>query len=449
MSSEGCAAGGSPYTMDGWWERFVVVVPWVLLVPTTIVVATTQGTEDRNVTLVLAGTAALLVLFAHTLVGYARRRRPAHALGYFVGLIAVCCALMAHETLFLMFTITAFFHAMALRPRWMSFVGVGIASTALHTATMGLPGISDSDMPFLYHLLVYVGVIGIQTVAIGAGLVAGERGAEQYQERQAMVAKLEAALEENAGLHAQLLAQVREAGVLDERQRMAREIHDTLAQGLTGIVTQVQAAQRSAAHPEVAQPHMDKALRLARESLSEARRSVQALRPPQLEESHLPDALADLARDWDGEDNPSPDVEVTGEPVALSPVIEVALFRVAQEALTNVAKHARASRVGVTLSYLDHVVLLDVRDDGTGQAQDSDTGFGLSSMRQRIRGIGGTLQIESEPGEGTAVSAAAPAIPLAAAHPGRDATTDPVAEAGTPTDLPAGPELPTELVAGR
>jgi signal transduction histidine kinase len=92
--------------------------------------------------------------------------------------------------------------------------------------------------------------------------------------------------------------------------------------------------------------------------------------------------------------------------------VEVALFRVAQEALNNVAKHAKASRVGLTLSYMDDVVLLDVRDDGIGfEPGVTGGGFGLSSMRQRLLRVAGSLAIESSPGEGTAVNASVPALP--------------------------------------
>jgi signal transduction histidine kinase len=106
--------------------------------------------------------------------------------------------------------------------------------------------------------------------------------------------------------------------------------------------------------------------------------------------------------------------EVTGTPVALSPDVETTLFRVAQEALANVAKHARASRTALTLSYTDELLLLDIRDDGAGfDPQKPADGFGLDGMRQRVRGAGGTLEIESEPGHGTAIAAAVPAIPAA------------------------------------
>jgi signal transduction histidine kinase len=119
------------------------------------------------------------------------------------------------------------------------------------------------------------------------------------------------------------------------------------------------------------------------------------------------------------------EVETTGDARALHPEVEVTLLRVAQEALANVAKHAGASRAGVTLSYMEDVVSLDVRDDGAGflppsrsaaptasNGNQAGGGFGLIAMRQRVDRLAGQLEIESEPGTGTAVSASLPAIPL-------------------------------------
>ena len=226
-------------------------------------------------------------------------------------------------------------------------------------------------------------------------------------------AKLEAAMAENAGLHAQLLAQAREAGVLDERQRMAGEIHDTLAQGLTGIVTQLEAA---GARPADWHRHVETATQLARDSLTEARRSVQALRPRSLERAPLPEALAEVVERWSGVTGVPAELTTTGTARPLLPEIEVALLRTAQEALANVGKHANATRVGLTLSYMEDLVTLDVRDDGTGfdpagvPAGTTEGGFGLTAMRERVRRIAGTLAVESEPGAGTAISACAPAI---------------------------------------
>jgi signal transduction histidine kinase len=129
---------------------------------------------------------------------------------------------------------------------------------------------------------------------------------------------------------------------------MAREIHDTIAQGLTGIVTQLEAAQQTT-HDAERERRIDNAKRLARDSLAEARRSVQALRPQALENSRLPEALADEVARWSVTSGVAGEVETTGEARALHPEVEVTLLRVAQEALANVAKHASASRAGVTL----------------------------------------------------------------------------------------------------
>jgi signal transduction histidine kinase len=254
----------------------------------------------------------------------------------------------------------------------------------------------------------------------------GRTSEEQNQARKGMIAelaqanqRLEEMMAENTGLQAQLLTQAREAGVGDERQRMAREIHDTLAQGLTGIITQLEAAQQTASEPE-RERRIDNAKRLARDSLAEARRSVQALRPQALEDRKLPDALADEVTRWTATSGVLAEVRTTGEPQALHPEVEVTLLRIAQEALANVAKHAGAARAWITLSYMEDVVTLDVRDDGSGFDQSAaggeqsyaGGGFGLIAMRQRVSRLAGQLEIESEPGAGTAVSASLPAVPL-------------------------------------
>ncbi|GAB3873371.1 hypothetical protein GCM10029964_013510 [Kibdelosporangium lantanae] len=179
------------------------------------------------------------------------------------------------------------------------------------------------------------------------------------------------------------------------------------------MIRQLQAADRVRSQPDQWQHHMDQVRMLARRSLSEARRSVQALRPAPLEESRLPDAIGEMARGWSSMSGVASTFSTTGVVVPLITGIEVALFRVAQEALTNVAKHASATRVGITLSYLEDVVLLDIRDDGVGFSaarRSGDGGYGLGTMRQRMQGVGGTLEIESTPGEGTAIGASVPAI---------------------------------------
>jgi signal transduction histidine kinase len=138
---------------------------------------------------------------------------------------------------------------------------------------------------------------------------AAARRAEMLRQLAEANDKLEAALTENAGLHAQLLVQAREAGVHDERQRMAGEIHDVLAQGLTGIVTQLEAADAAVPGPATGRPAPRRrrtAKRLARDSLAEARRSVQALRPQPLDGAALPEALAEVVDGWSARTGSAP-----------------------------------------------------------------------------------------------------------------------------------------------
>jgi signal transduction histidine kinase len=169
--------------------------------------------------------------------------------------------------------------------------------------------------------------------------------------------------------------------------------------------------------PVVRGRHIDTARGLARESLTEARRSVDALGPRQLADAQLPDAIADMAKRWAETSAVELVLDTTGDPRPLLPELEVVLFRVAQEALANVGKHAAACRVGLTLSYMDDVVVLDVRDDGHGfqpaatPGAVDGSGFGLVAMEQRVRRVAGTFSVESAPGEGTALSASVPAIP--------------------------------------
>jgi signal transduction histidine kinase len=197
---------------------------------------------------------------------------------------------------------------------------------------------------------------------------------------------------------------------------MAREIHDTLAQGLTGIVTQLQAAEQAAARTAGKQPgwqrHVAAATQLARESLTEARRSVDALRPEPLEGCRLSEALSDVAARWSALNGIPVQVTTTGTARPIDPEAEFALLRAAQEALANVARHAHATRVGLTISYMENEVALDVRDDGVGfDPGIVGQGFGLVAMRERIAALSGTLQVESEPDGGTAISACVPTVP--------------------------------------
>ncbi|MBD2103957.1 GAF domain-containing protein [Leptolyngbya sp. FACHB-261] len=198
-----------------------------------------------------------------------------------------------------------------------------------------------------------------------------------------------------------------QATLQEERNRMAREIHDTLAQALTSIILQLEAANRIVQEqPQAAQTHIVRASKFARAGLAEARRSVRALRPGGLEDHNLTDALQRYLHQKTAGTQISAEFQVQGTPRPLPPDLESELLRIAQEATTNVLKHAEATRLDLELSFSGHEVRLCVRDNGKGldlslpRERDS---FGLISMQERAERISGGLTIVSSPGEGTQV----------------------------------------------
>jgi signal transduction histidine kinase len=343
------------------------------------------------------------------------RRRPGVMGVFLAGLIGFGLVMAVRNPWFGFYAPVLYFYAFRIIgwPRELFF----IAGAAVVAGTAQATGL---DLHSWAGLLERAAVVVANIVPMCLLAWIGEITTRYYRGREAALreaqeanARLAAAMAENAALQERLVEQARGAGVLDERARMAREIHDTLAQGLTGIVTQLQAAEHAAGDPDAWRRHHAAATALARESLTEARRSVQELRPEPLETGRLADAIADVAARWSArQDVPAP-VTVTGEARVMRPEAEVTLLRTAQEALANVAKHAgHATRVGLTLSYMDEQVALDVRDDGCGFDPSRGTGgFGLVAMRERVEALSGTLQIESEPGGGTGISACLPAEP--------------------------------------
>lgn len=403
-----------------WTTQKLTGVSFVLLMAATLLAWLTQGTgishQSTAITLSVAGMTALWVLAFRLLSTDYYQRWPSVVL--FVLLIVLSAALVWCSPLYGFFVWTGYlFTVYALPGRW-RIVGAGLVAVVTAGSQSGGWWVLTDGGGMLLFIVLFLLNAGISTtmtwVEIGKMRNARQR-IETIDELAQANARLEEALKENAGLHAQLLVQAHEAGVLDERQRMAGEIHDVLAQGLTGIVTQLEAAE---AQPGERERHLATAKRLARESLTEARRSVQALRPQQLDGAGLPAALGEVVETWSGMNGVRADLITTGTARRLLPEIETTLLRTAQEALANVARHANAGRVGLTLSYMEDMVTLDVRDDGDGFEPEQPRevtesgGFGLSAMRERLSRIAGTLAVESEPGSGTALSACVPAIAI-------------------------------------
>jgi len=220
---------------------------------------------------------------------------------------------------------------------------------------------------------------------------------EQSKERATLITELESSRAEVARLS-------HEAGVAAERARLAGEIHDTLAQGFTSIITLLQAAD-----PALADERLALAVRTARENLAESRALVAALAPAALAAGSLPDAVRRQVTRFAEETGIPATCRLTGDTRALPTVVEVVLLRAAQEALTNVRRHAAAHEVAVLLAFAGDSVRLVVRDDGRGFDVATASGFGVPGMRSRAEQVNGTLTVRSDPETGTLIEVEVPA----------------------------------------
>lgn len=209
-----------------------------------------------------------------------------------------------------------------------------------------------------------------------------------------------------------LAEQARTNALTDERNRLAREIHDTLAQAFTGISLQLEAAKNILVQqPETAKSYLDQARDLTRQGLSEARRSVHALRSQALESESLAKALQKNLTQMTLNTSLQTEFQIQGTPILLEEGLQLNLLRIGQEAITNVLRHAQAQTLTVTLTFMDQEVGLCVTDDGAGfEPQDlaDITGFGLVGIRERTARYQGQVQITSNPGEGTTIEVKMP-----------------------------------------
>ncbi|MDX3634550.1 sensor histidine kinase [Streptomyces europaeiscabiei] len=336
---------------------------------------------------------------------------------YFTLRTALAFALTWLNPFFAIYACLGYFEAARLLSPRAARIGLVVtAVTMAGSQSGGLPPASSMNwVAFGALFLMNAVLVTVITHLEAKEAEKAKERAEKVKERAETITALEKALAENAALHTQLVIQAREAGVADERHRLAAEIHDTIAQGLAGIITQLQVVA-SAADPDVAREHLGRAQALARQSLGEARRSVHNLSPAALEHDTLPVALRKTVAEWSERTGVSARFTVTGTEEPLHEEVAATLLRIAQEALANAADHADAARAGVTLSYMGDEVTLDIRDDGLGfdplavPPRTRIGGFGLDGMRARAQRIAGTLAVESEAGQGTAISARVPLV---------------------------------------
>lgn len=388
------------------WQRWVSI--WHVVFYASLILATAIALltgAAANQAPAMVGLSALLAAWYWLIVVWrppAPARQTRAGLIFLAGALALWFPLAGWSPAYYLVSANFFGFMWALLP-----FGAAIAGNVGLLALILLRGLVTRGEPLAalwgWPLLISLVVLG------WAALLAGWMRSVMHesQKRQQLIEELEATRQDLARAE-------RQAGVLAERQRLAREIHDTLAQDFTSIVLHLEAADAGLpADAEPARTHVARARAAARGGLAEARRLVLALRPEPLEGASLPQALRRVAARWAEETGVAAQVAVTGEPVALHPEAEVTLLRAAQEALTNVRKHAQARQVNITLSYMEDQVALDVQDDGVGFDSSAATaGFGLAAMRQRVEQLGGTVVVESAAGHGATVAVTLPLHPL-------------------------------------
>ena len=383
-----------PAATTGWWQR---MVPWWHGAFAATLTVTAAVTLPLGAPLVVV-VPLLLLAVAYVTLGVPALRRDAqvHGAGY-AGVAAVLLAWTVdlHPAgLLLLICLYPQCFAM-LNP----FRRAALAAVALTVAGYAANAERDGWTRSAVISTIVSGLINV-TVALAIGLFV-DRLLRESDRRATLVTALTAAQQELAD--AQHLA-----GVHAERERLAREIHDTLAQGFTSIVMLARAIEVGLeAHSDV----RDKLALLeetAQANLAEARALVAALPPADLHAGGLLGALR-RATDRCARENGVPaELSVHGTPRTLASSYDVVLLRIAQEALANVAKHSRAQHVTVTMTYGATGASLEVRDDGVGMSSRVPGGFGLSGMRQRVEEAGGQLCVEATAGGGTTVGVVLP-----------------------------------------
>lgn len=323
------------------------------------------------------------------------RSRDRRGLVYLSGAVAVLTASVLASPFAAVLLIVLYTHAFWLLERlWLATVAIAVATTGTGVALAAHVERTNMTSAAILGSSVSTFVLGNSI-----GLLV-RRQAEQVRQRDQLIKDLEDARAELAAAH-------RREGARVERERLARDIHDTLAQGFTSIIMLIQAADAAAdSNLKLAHRQLELAERTARENLAEARSLVNAQQP--LVQSSLDSVIRRLATQFGDVAELDCAVSTGDFNRKLSANEEVAIVRAAQEALANVRKHAQASEVSVTLRSTREGAVLEITDNGCGFQPGLAAGFGLTSMRSRIEEVGGAVAITSAPGKGTRVRVTIP-----------------------------------------
>lgn len=341
--------------------------------------------------------AVALVLVVVRLVWARYATEPARSDAFFWANLLVSGAAIYLSPVFGLPLFLGYVEASHLRGRAQRTAGMIGTAAVISVAQIGGVG-SPIFTPTFYVLFV---IINVAITSLMTGL---DRQRAILTERLAAAnTELLAEQAHSSALRDRLVAQARDAGIQEERSRLSREIHDTVAQDLVAIITHLDAAQHATDDSE-RDHRLAVADSAAREALAEARRAVRALASPRLDDADLPAALAGFARAWEESAGVRALVQVLGSPIDGGHDDD--LLRVAQEALANVARHANAREVAVTLEYSGDAIVLTIADDGEGfDVEGTPRGHGLDGMQERLARIGGSMVLMSEPGVGTTVVA--------------------------------------------
>ncbi|MCO1574608.1 sensor histidine kinase [Crossiella sp. SN42] len=333
------------------------------------------------------------VTLARPLVGRSTATAPGvRAIGYLAGAIALVTALVLASPPAVVLVVVLYTHTFWLLDRlWLATLVIAVATTATALAVAAQFGGSG-----LIGLAVTGGAVSTFLIGTGVGLLV-RRQVEQERQRDLLIRDLESA-------RAELAAVYRREGARAERERMARDIHDTLAQGFTSLVMLVQTAKAALDRDlDLARRQLAMAEHTARDNLAEARALVHASQPDGLRHSGLAGAVRRLAEQLGALASLTCVVRADGFTGALTANEEVAIMRAVQEAFANIHKHAGATAASVTLTSRAGGTALEITDNGRGFRPAEADGYGLSGMRARIEEIGGSVVVTSAPGEGTRV----------------------------------------------
>ena len=383
----------------------------LLLVAFARLLAGGLGTSAAWLQLVLA-VALAGVYLAGTVLEKRHAARPGrfdprpHARWWLALVCLLWLALIAGSADFVWLAFPLFFLQLQVLPRAGALAAIA-ASTALVIAALWFHGGGAAGTPL--QLPMVLGPCFGAAFAVVTGLAYRALYAEAEEQRRVA--------EELRRTRAELARSEHDAGILAERARLAREIHDTLAQGFSSIVLMGRAAEQAlaAGDTDLAAARLNTIQATAAGNLAEARNFVRGLQPPALERESLPTSLRRLCESTEAEAAAQGTplacrLELSGTPVELPRPYQATLLRAAQASLANVRRHAAAGTAVVTLGFLDTEVTMDIFDDGRGfdpqaiAGHPDGSGFGMRSLQERLAALGGTFAVESAPGEGTVVA---------------------------------------------